>query len=104
MTLFPGNPTEQFNPLITGFSTVFEEVGVTGGTAPYTYLATYLSGSTEILAGDTTTNFVSFYASGDGTGPINTKEALWRFTVTDAALDSVSEDCVIRFNFGVEPP
>lgn len=104
VSLFPGDPTEQFNPLITGFSSVIEEVDATGGTPPYTYNAVRISGSTEIYAGDVTTEFVTFFASGDGTGPINTKEALWEFTVTDAALDSVSAQAVIRFNFGVEPP
>lgn len=104
VSLFPGDPTENFNPLINGFSSVVEEVDATGGTPPYTYNAVRISGSTEITAGDIGTEFVSFYAAGDGTGPVNTKEALWEFTVTDAALDSVSAQAVIRFVFGLEPP
>lgn len=104
LVLFPGNPTEQYNPLITGFSSVFEEVEVTGGTPPYTYSAVRVSGSTEITAGGVTTPKVTFFAAGNGTGPVNTKEALWQFTVTDSVMASVSAQAVIRFIFGLSPP
>jgi hypothetical protein len=103
LVLFPGEPTVDYFPFPYSSGTIEEFVEPSGGTPPYVYDATYVSGSTEITAGDVGTAVVSFFATGDGFG-INMKEAIWNFKVTDAALTEISQNCTIRFIFGTDPP
>jgi hypothetical protein len=103
LVLFPGDPTVKYNPSEIGQSVQEEFAEVTGGTAPYTYLWTKLSGSSDITNGATGSESIVFTCAGDGS-TISAFEAEWRCTVEDAALDSVQEDFVIRFVFGTAEP
>lgn len=102
MTVVPGTLTS-YHILPYGSESIREVITPSGGTPPYTYLATYVSGDTSIVVSDETTNSVLFDATGDGT-PINSQEVVYDFTVTDAALAEVTERCTIGFVFGLNPP
>lgn len=99
----PTNPLDDYNPIPYGNSENTAFVTAAGGTPPYVYDATYVSGSTDIVGSDTTTASPDFNATGDGE-PVNMKEAVWNFKVTDAALTEVNTQLTIRFFFGLEPP
>lgn len=103
LVVFPDEPAVDYFPFPYSSGTIEVFVEPSGGVPPYTYLATYVSGSTEITAGDETTSVVSFFATGDGFG-INMKEAVWNFKVTDSALTELSENRTVRFIFGTDPP
>lgn len=103
LVLFPGDPTVKYNPNRIGQSVQSEFAEPSGGTPPYTYAWTKQSGSSDISNGSTGSSELSFSCSGDGS-IISAFEAIWRCTVTDAALDTVQEDFTIRFVFGTEEP
>lgn len=103
LVIFPDEPAVDYFPFPYSSGEIEVFVEPSGGTLPYVYSATYVSGSTDITAGDVATNEVSFFATGDGFG-INMKEAIWNFKVTDAALAEVNENRTIRFIFGTDPP
>ncbi len=64
-----------------------------GGTAPYTYAWTYVSGSSGVLCdvpdADTTTFSATIYRG-------TSRNAVWRCTVTDAALDTAVVDITVN--------
>jgi hypothetical protein len=102
MRITPGD-TQKYRILPYGSSIVVQRVAPSGGVPPYTYLATYLSGDTEIVMSDEDTDTVTFSGTGDGT-PINTLEATYEFSVTDSAMTEVTEEITIEFIFGLNPP
>jgi hypothetical protein len=103
VTLIPGDPTTNYNPNRLGQSQQNEFASVSGGTPPYTYLWAKQSGSNDISTGavDEATITFSCLANGD---TVSAFEAVWRCTVTDAALDSVQADFTIQFIFGLLEP
>lgn len=103
LVLFPGDPTEKYNPNQIGQSVQVEFAEVSGGTPPYTYAWTKLSGSSDISNGATDASEITFTCAGDGS-TISAFEAEWRCEVEDAALDTVQADFTIRFIFGTIPP
>jgi hypothetical protein len=71
------------------------EVGITatGGTAPYTYAWTYVSGSTAISClapSASSTAFAATIYRGSSRG------AVWRCTITDSAAASVTVDISVE--------
>lgn len=71
-------------------------VTATGGTAPYTYSWAYVSGDSAIYPASPTSN--SSYFSGV-VYQYDILNAVWRCTVTDAAMDTVTVDVNVRLNY-----
>ena len=74
----------------------------TGGTAPYTYLWTYVSGSAAITIDDATSASLIFTFTSGSLAAI--RFATWRCTATDAVAATVFVDVGITLQRGGEPP
>lgn len=103
LNVIPSSPVQKYNPLPSGTSQQSVFASASGGVPPYTYLWTFVSGSSTVYNSTPTTEPTLFNAIGNG-GPVNTKNAIWNIEVTDAAMSTVDEDVTIEFLFGLEPP
>lgn len=70
-------------------------VTASGGTAPYTYAWTRISGATEITANSTTAATTSFNCTGLAAGEVN--NAVFRCTVTDSVSATATADVSVQF-------
>lgn len=76
--------------------------GVVGGTGPYTYAWTRLSGNVQIGIDNAAIANPTFSATGPRTSSI-IYEALWRLTVTDSLSAVVTADLNITMQIGGGP-
>jgi hypothetical protein len=86
----PSNPTTEF---VASFPDTVATAS--GGTGPYTYAWTRISGSTDITAGSpssATTNF-------SGTIEVGTVNATFRVTATDAVLATATADVSVSLEY-----
>lgn len=97
------NPAEKYSGNPSNAMSIDVKAYVSGGVPPYVVNWTYLSGSTAIYPSSYTGIDVGF--SGDKNNDLpESRDAIWRATVTDSALSTDFDDVTISLNFGLNPP
>lgn len=97
------NPAEKYSANPSNAMSIDVKAYVSGGVPPYAVKWSFVSGSTQIYPSSYTGVDVGF--SGDKSNDMpESRNAVWRATVTDSASSSAADDVTISLNFGLQPP
>lgn len=97
------NPADRYYGYYNGSAGIDVTAFVSGGTPPYTFAWTKVSGSNQIGISSYTQQNVGFSAANSSGNPV-TFSAQWMVTVTDAVSATDSDTVDVSINFGTEPP
>lgn len=101
VTIVPSPQAYGYNPADgPGVMTIGAEAFPTGGTAPYTYLWTRISGSTSIIIDDATLKAPGWEYTSSSLASV--RSAIWRCTVTDDVAATAFAEITVKLQVGGE--